>query len=31
MINYDFKTIETKWQNKWKENQIYKVNDDFKA
>ncbi len=29
MVSYDFKAIETKWQNKWKENQIYKVNDDF--
>ena len=29
MAEYNFKEIETKWQKYWKENNIYKVDDDF--
>ena len=29
MADYNFKEIEAKWQKYWKENNIYKVEDDF--
>lgn len=28
-MNYDFKAIETKWQNKWEQEKLYKVKEDF--
>lgn len=27
-MNYDFKTIEAKWQKKWAEQKLYKVKED---
>lgn len=28
-MKYNFKTIEEKWQNKWEQERLYKVEDDF--